>query len=128
MSQAAAAANTQMNAPAPADTAMRGSPNGSAPGKAKESSDSGKLAGVELITLETSGVGVNLRAATNEALKSAVSQVFGEQFASQSSVVDSVDTLSASVGDSNLTRWLNNRRLITRFKVVQTVYPSLELR
>ena len=88
MSQAAAAANTQMNAPAPADTTMRGSPNGSAPGKAKESSDSGKLAGVELITLETSGVGVNLRAATNEALKSAVSQVFGEQFASQSSVVD----------------------------------------
>ncbi|HBK19212.1 MAG TPA: hypothetical protein DDZ38_11280, partial [Gammaproteobacteria bacterium] len=57
---------------------------------------------MELITLETSGVGVNLRAATNEALKSAVSQVFGEQFAAQSSVVDSVDTLSASVGGYEL--------------------------
>jgi hypothetical protein len=102
MSRAAAAANTQMNAPAPAETTMRGSSNGSAPGNAKESSDSAKLAGVELITLETSGVGVNLRAATNEALKSAVSQVFGEQFASQSSVVDSVDTLSASVGGYEL--------------------------
>ena len=45
---------------------------------------------------------MNLRAATNEALKSAVSQVFGEQFASQSSVVDSVDTLSASVGGYEL--------------------------
>ena len=66
--------------PAPADTTMR-APNGSAPGKAKESSDSGKLAGVELITLETMAWR-ELRAATNEALKSAVSQVFGEQFVS----------------------------------------------
>lgn len=102
MSRAAAAADTQMNAPSPAVTAAHGSSAGSVSGNAKGQPGASKLAGVELITLETSGIGVNLRAATNEALKSAVSQVFGEQFASQSSVVDSVDTLSASVGGYEL--------------------------
>lgn len=102
MSRAAAAANTQMNTPAPAGGTAQASSSGSAIANAKGQSGASKLAGVELITLETSGVGVNLRAATNEALKSAVSQVFGEKFASQSSVVDSVDTLSASVGGYEL--------------------------
>ncbi len=97
MSQAAAAANTQMNTPTPAGGATKDYGGVSGASGADEQAGTSKVAGVELITLETSGVGVNLRAATNEALKSAVSQVFGEQFASQSSVVDSVDTLSANV-------------------------------
>ena len=61
----------------------------------------GKKTGVELVTLETEGRGVNLRSATNEALKAAVSQVFGEKFAAKSSVVDSVDSISVSGVDVN---------------------------
>ena len=97
MSRAAAAANTQMNAPAPAGGVAKAPGRGSGAAVAKEQTGNSKVAGVELITLETSGVGVNLRSATNEALKLAVSQVFGEQFASQSKVVDSVDSLSANL-------------------------------
>ena len=55
--------------------------------------------GVELISLEVEGRGINLKSATNEALKSAISQVFGEKFASQSNVTESV--LSASVSDAD---------------------------
>ena len=55
--------------------------------------------GVELISLEVEGRGSNLKSATNEALKSAISQVFGEKFASQSNVTESV--LSASVSDAD---------------------------
>ena len=51
--------------------------------------------GVELISLQVEGRGINLKSATNEALKSAVSQVFGEKFASQSSVTENV--LAASI-------------------------------
>jgi len=64
--------------------------------KTGQSSDNAKP-GVELISLEVEGRGINLKSATNEALKSAISQVFGEKFASQSSVTESV--LSASVSD-----------------------------
>jgi hypothetical protein len=64
--------------------------------KVAQSSDNAKP-GVELVSLEVEGRGINLKSATNEALKSAISQVFGEKFASQSSVTESV--LSASVSD-----------------------------
>jgi len=66
--------------------------------KTGQSSDNSKP-GVELISLEVEGRGINLKSATNEALKSAISQVFGEKFASQSSVTESV--LSASVSDGD---------------------------
>jgi hypothetical protein len=66
--------------------------------KTAQSSGDAKL-GVELISLEVEGRGINLKSATNEALKSAISQVFGEKFASQSSVTESV--LSASVSDED---------------------------
>ena len=66
--------------------------------KTAQSSDNSKP-GVELISLEVEGRGINLKSATNEALKSAISQVFGEKFASQSSVTESV--LSASVSDGD---------------------------
>jgi hypothetical protein len=56
----------------------------------------GKKAGIELISLEVEGRGINLRSATNEALKSAVSQIFGEKFAAQSSVAESVQSASIS--------------------------------
>jgi hypothetical protein len=66
--------------------------------KTGQSLDSSKP-GVELISLEVEGRGSNLKSATNEALKSAISQVFGEKFASQSNVTESV--LSASVSDAD---------------------------
>ena len=70
--------------------------------KAKTSQASGsKNSGVELISLEVEGRGINLKSATNEALKSAISQVFGEKFASQSSVTESV--MSASVSGMGIT-------------------------
>jgi hypothetical protein len=60
-----------------------------------------KKLGVELISLEVEGRGINLKSATNEALKSAISKVFGEKFASQSSVTESV--MSASVSGMGVT-------------------------
>jgi hypothetical protein len=68
--------------------------------KTAQSSDNSKP-GVELISLEVEGRGINLKSATNEALKSAISQVFGEKFASQSSVTESV--MSASVSGTGIT-------------------------
>lgn len=106
MSRAAAASQRQMRDSEPRTSGVR-SVSGSSGGTAAVSNSAdtaspGKMAGVELITLETSGAGVDLRAATNEALKSAVSQVFGERFASQTRVLDSVDSLSASAGSYQL--------------------------
>ena len=68
--------------------------------KTGQSSDNSKP-GVELISLEVEGRGINLKSATNEALKSAISQVFGEKFASQSSVTESVMSASVSDGDGS---------------------------
>lgn len=102
MSRAAAASQGLMRDPEP-EARVGSSRNGSSAGVAGaansgDAASAGKVAGVELISLETVGVGTDLRSATNEALKSAVSQVFGEQFASQTSVIDSVDSASVSAG------------------------------
>ena len=106
MSRAAAASQRQMRDPEP-EVRVGNSRNASSPGVAGaansgDAASPGKGAGVELISLETVGVGTDLRSATNEALKSAVSQVFGEQFASQTSVIDSVDSASVSAGGYQL--------------------------
>jgi hypothetical protein len=106
MSRAAAASQGQMRDPEP-EARVGSSRNGSSAGVAGaansgDAASAGKVAGVELISLETVGVGTDLRSATNEALKSAVSQVFGEQFASQTSVIDSVDSASVSAGGYQL--------------------------
>jgi len=60
-----------------------------------------KTPGIEKISLETEGRGANLKSATNDALRSAVSQVFGEKFASQTSVIDSVMSASMTLGDDS---------------------------
>jgi hypothetical protein len=105
MSQAAAASRRQMRDPEP-EVRVGSSSNAASLGAggaaSGDAASAGKVAGVELISLETVGVGTDLRAATNEALKSAVSQVFGEQFASQTSVIDSVDSASVSAGGYQL--------------------------
>lgn len=49
-----------------------------------------RIGGVEIITVTTEGIGGTLKAATNEALRMAVSQVYGEAFASQSISIDTV--------------------------------------
>lgn len=61
-----------------------------------------KIGGVEIITVTTEGIGGTLKAATNEALRMAVSQVYGEAFASQSISIDTVAELevTASGGQS----------------------------
>ena len=99
LSAGAADAKEAMNNPS-AGTEQSSQATTSAVSGSKSVKSSGKSTpGVELISLEVEGRGIDLKSATNEALKSAVSQVFGEKFASQSSVTESV--LSASVsGDS----------------------------
>jgi hypothetical protein len=99
LSAGAADAKEAMNNPS-AGTEQSSQATTSAASGSKSVKSSGKSTpGVELISLEVEGRGIDLKSATNEALKSAVSQVFGEKFASQSSVTESV--LSASVsGDS----------------------------
>jgi hypothetical protein len=98
MTQPAASAETAKSPGQTGAAAQSSAPSDSGKSSGSEAAPSGKLAGVELITVETRGIGVSLRSATNEALKSAVSQVFGEQFAAQTSVIDSVDSVSASAG------------------------------
>ena len=58
--------------------------------------------GTEVISLSVEGRGETLKSATNEALRSAVSQVFGEKFASQSTVSESVQ--SASISGENFSQ------------------------
>lgn len=59
-------------------------------------SGSGK---VEIITVTTQGVGVSLKSATNEALRMAVSQVYGEAFASQNVSIETVAELEVTASD-----------------------------
>lgn len=61
-----------------------------------------KRGGLSIVVVEVEGIGTGLKGATNEALRSAVAQVYGEAFASQQQSVDFVATLEAtnSQGDS----------------------------
>ena len=52
--------------------------------------------GVRVITRNVEGSGTNLKRATNSALRSAIAQVFGEQFASKSKSVDLTDQAEVS--------------------------------
>lgn len=54
---------------------------------------------VEIVTVTTEGIGGSLKAATNEALRMAVSQVYGEAFASQSVSIDTVAQLEVTGSD-----------------------------
>lgn len=61
-----------------------------------------KRGGISIVIVEVEGVGSDLKGATNEALRSAVAQVYGEAFASRQQSVDMVATIEAtnSQGDT----------------------------
>ena len=66
-----------------------------------KSSKTKKLAGVDLVSIEVEGFGADLKRAINDALTRAISQVFGEKFASQSNVVDTISSLSVTGDGGN---------------------------
>ncbi len=55
---------------------------------------SNKVSGIGIVSVEAEGFGTDLNRATNDALTRAISQVFGEKFASQTNVIDSINSLS----------------------------------
>jgi len=54
------------------------------------------LPGVKIIVVKVEGNGADLRRATNDGLRSAISQVFGEQFASETKTLDLTATVEAT--------------------------------
>ena len=55
-----------------------------------------RVGNVDIITVVTEGIGGSLKSATNEALRLAVSQVYGEAFASESISIDAVAQLEVT--------------------------------
>lgn len=74
----------------------RASATGDVSASASPTQTSQKMGSVEIITVTTEGIGGSLKAATNEALRMAVSQVYGEAFASQSISIDTVAELEVT--------------------------------
>lgn len=54
------------------------------------------LPGIKIIVVKVEGNGADLRRATNDGLRSAISQVFGEQFASETKTLDLAATVEAT--------------------------------
>jgi len=71
-------------------------------GASPRKSGASGLPGLRIIVVKVEGIGANIKRATNEALRSAVSQVFGEQFAAKTKTVDLTNTaeLSGSLGNA----------------------------
>ena len=70
--------------------------NGTRNSSANESDRGKSLPGVNVIVVKVEGNGVDLRRATNDGLRSAISQVFGEQFASETKTLDLTTTIEVS--------------------------------
>ena len=100
LSSSAANAKKAMTAPPSqkATTASSGQATSSNVNTANRevASNSSKKGGVNIIVVEVEGYGTDLKRATNEALRSAIAQVFGEKFASSQRTVDLVQTLEAT--------------------------------
>jgi len=67
------------------------------------SSEAGKSgSGIRIIVVEVEGNGTDLKRATNEALRSAIAQVFGEQFAAETETEDLTNTAEVSTAGMSI--------------------------
>jgi len=98
LSKAAADSKVTMTAQKGRDLSTKKSTNNKANGSSKVAapSKSNNISNIEIISVESEGFGGTLDQATNNALTRAVSQVFGEKFASNSNVVESLNSISAT--------------------------------